>query len=85
MKKHDGRRNRHRKHAERRLRERLGFNKQDYQEILGMVKSRQYKVVEVQSNTRSVYELTYKDEVLRVVYSKASKQIVTVMTPLPKL
>jgi hypothetical protein len=68
-------------HARRRFRERYGIvlNEHQYKYLSQQISDNRAKFIEKQSNRVSVFELKYENQVVRVVYDKQTKQIVTVL------
>jgi hypothetical protein len=68
-------------HARRRFRERYGIvlNEHQYKYLSQQISDNRAKFIEKQSNRVSVFELKYENQMVRVVYDKQTKQIVTVL------
>ncbi len=70
-----------RKHFKARALERYGLelNRHDLRDIAKMIQRNSGQFIEKQSNRITVWEVTYKDTLLRVVYDKNRKVVVTAL------
>lgn len=68
-------------HAKKRAEERYGLdlNKQARNEIVEMIQTNQAKFVGKQSNTRTLWQVSYQEQNLNVVYDKARSTMCTVL------
>ena len=68
-------------HFKRRLRERYGMhiNRHEYRNIVNRVKSGMSSCILVQSNTRSVHRIPYKDREIIAVYDKQRGELITAL------
>ena len=74
---------RQKKHGKRRLRERFGISlsDRDYEDLVNKIQNDETTYVEKQSCRISVFDVKLLDEVVRVVYDKSRKTIVTALFP----
>lgn len=69
-------------HAKRRIEQRFGIqiNRHDIREIVNLIQTNRAKFIEKQSNSRSLFSLVFKDNLLYVIYDKTRKNICTFLT-----
>ena len=66
-------------HARVRVRERFGgFNRQEVKDIIKRIRGGRAKLIRRQSGTISVYDVEHNEQLLRVVYSSSSGNIITI-------
>ncbi len=78
---HPNNRFRMREHSKRRASERhqVSLNGKDLRNIVKLIQENRGKFIERRSLDRSTWEVKYNEQILRVVYSKRHKTIVTVL------
>ena len=66
-------------HAIRRFKQRFGIDisSQDYKTIINIIKKREAKFIEKQSNTKTLWQLEYLGQEFVCVYSDSTKNILT--------
>lgn len=68
-------------HAKRRAMERYGLdlNKKMREDIKKLIKTGSAKKIEQQSNSRVLYEVEVDDAIIRLIYSRTTHKIVTLL------
>lgn len=81
IKKSKGKRKAQIKHALRRFDERfdLQLNDNQYKQIVNMIQKGRAEFIRKQSNRITHWDVTFQDQVIRVVYDKARKVVVTAL------
>lgn len=71
-----------RKHFKKRMKQRYGIsiNSKESKNIIRLIKDDKCTLVMEDTNTRNIYEIEYKEDIIYVVYSKKSNVLVTALT-----